>query len=57
MLKSHLKSLYLTDEITTGNPRLLSITLAMQATDYLPRLKQVSKKLLTPPESTRAYSR
>ena len=59
MLKSHLKSLYLTDEITTGNPRLLSsITLAMQATDYLPRLReQVSKQLLTPLESTRAYSR
>ncbi|AMJ97208.1 nitrate-and nitrite-responsive positive regulator [Alteromonas macleodii] len=59
MLKSHLKSLYLTDEITTGNPRLLSsITLAMQATDYLPSLReQISKQLLTPLESTRAYSR
>ena len=58
-LKSQLKSLYLTDEITTGNPRLLSrITLAMQATDYLPRLReQVSKQKLTPLESTRAYSR
>jgi len=58
-LKSHLKSLYLTDEITSGNPRLLSsITLAMQATDYLPRLReQVSKQMLTPLESTRAYSR
>ncbi len=51
ILKSHLKSLYLTDEITSGNPRLLSsITLAMQATDYLPRLReQVSKQM--------AYSR
>lgn len=59
MLKSHLKALYLTDEIITGNPRLLSsITLAMQATDYLPRLReQVSKQQLTPLESTRAYSR
>ncbi len=59
ILKSHLKSLYLTDEITSGNPRLLSsITLAMQATDYLPRLReQVSKQMLTPLESTRAYSR
>ena len=58
-LKSHLKSLYLTDEITSGNPRLLSsITLAMQATDYLPRLReQVIKQMLTPLESTRAYSR
>ena len=58
-LKSHLKSLYLADEITSGNPRLLSsITLAMQATDYLPRLReQVSKQMLTPLESTRAYSR
>ena len=58
-LKSQLKSLYLTDEITTGNPRLLSsITHAMQATDYLPRLReQVSKQKLTPLESTRAYSR
>ena len=58
-LKSHLKSLYLTDEITSGNPRLLSsITLAMQATDYVPRLReQVSKQMLTPLESTRAYSR
>lgn len=58
-LKSHLKSLYLTDEITSGYPRLLSsITLAMQATDYLPRLReQVSKQMLTPLESTRAYSR
>ena len=58
-LKSHLKSLYLTDEITSGNPRLLSsITLAMQATDYLPRLReQVSKQMLTPLESTRAYIR
>ena len=58
-LKSHLKSLYLADEIATGNPRLLSsITLAMQATDYLPRLReQVNSQQLTPLESTRAYSR
>ncbi|OJF70422.1 nitrate-and nitrite-responsive positive regulator [Alteromonas sp. V450] len=58
-LKSHLKSLYLADEIATGNPRLLSsITLAMQATDYLPRLReQVNNHQLTPLESTRAYSR
>jgi len=58
-LKSHLKSLYLADEITTGNPRLLSsITLAMQATDYLPRLReQINKQQLSPLESTRAYSR
>lgn len=58
-LKSHLKSLYLSDELTSGNPRLLSsITLAMQATDYLPRLReQVSLQQLSPLESTRAYSR
>lgn len=59
LLKSHLKSLYLTDNITAGNPRLLSsITLAMQAADYLPRLReQIQQQHLTPLESTRAYSR
>jgi hypothetical protein len=59
LLKSHLKSLYLSDDISAGNPRLLSsITLAMQAADYLPRLRaQIDKQSLSPLESTRAYSR
>lgn len=59
LLKSHLKSLYLTNAVSSGNPRLLSsITLAMQATDYLPHLReQISKQGFSALESTRAYSR
>ncbi|BFT29138.1 nitrate regulatory protein NasR [Alteromonas sp. D210916BOD_24] len=58
-LKSQLKALYLTDNISSGNPRLLSsITLAMQAADYLVQLRQhIENNQLTALESTRAYSR
>lgn len=59
MLRSQLKSLYLTGSHDVANPRLLSsITLALQGIDYLPVLREKAKKLtLSPLESTRAYCR
>ena len=59
MLRSQLKSLYLTDSHDTANPRLLSsITLALQGIDYLPVLREQAKNLtLSPLDSTRAYCR
>lgn len=58
-LKSQLKSLYLNNAFSSLNPRLLnSITLALQATDHLPHLReQVQQQAISPLESTRAYSR
>ncbi len=58
-LKSQLKSLYLNNAFSSLNPRLLSsITLALQATDHLPHLReQVVQQAISPLESTRAYSR
>jgi len=58
-LKSQLKSLYLNNAFSSLNPRLLSsITLALQATDHLPHLREhVVEQAISPLESTRAYSR
>ena len=58
-LNSQLKSLYLTDSIQSGNPRLLSsITLAMQAADHLSILRdKITQQNLSPLDSTRAFSR
>lgn len=58
-LKSQLKSLYLNNAMSSLNPRLLSsISLALQATDHLPQLReQVLQLDISPLESTRAYSR
>jgi len=59
MLRSQLKSLYLTDSHDAANPRLLSsITLALQGIDYLPVLREQAEKLtLSALDSTRAYCR
>lgn len=59
MLRSQLKSLYLTGSHDVANPRLLSsITLALQGIDYLPVLrKQAKQHTLSPLDSTRAYCR
>ena len=59
ILRSQLKSLFLTQDRVNANPRLLSsITLALQGIDYLPVLREkVSGLSLSALESTRAYCR